>query len=45
VKDALTDPEDVLIIEGVPMYDAQYQAIAVFATNTTTKALQRAQRG
>ncbi|MFP4441289.1 MAG: phosphorylated adapter RNA export RNA-binding domain-containing protein [Chloroflexaceae bacterium] len=45
VKDALADPEDLLIVEGVPMYDAQYQAIAVFATNTTTKTLQRAQRG
>lgn len=44
VKEALANPEDILIIEGVPMYDAQYQAVAVFATNTTTQLLQRAQR-
>lgn len=44
VKDALTDPDDALIVEGVPIYDAHYQAIAVFATKTTTKTLQNAQR-
>lgn len=45
VAEALaSDPEDVLIVEGTQIYDAQYGAIAVFATNTTTRALQRAMR-
>ncbi len=44
VQAALADPTDALIVEGVPVYDAQYTAIAVFATQTTTKALQRAKR-
>ncbi len=44
VKDAVTNPDDILIVEGVPIYDAQYGAITVFATNTTTKALQQAKK-
>lgn len=36
--------DDILIIEGVQLYDAEYQAITVFATNTTTKAIQQAAR-
>jgi len=44
VKDALDDPEDVLIVEGFPKTDAQVTAIAVFATNVTTKKLQMVRR-
>ncbi len=44
VKEAVTDPDDTLIVEGVPIYDAPHGAIAVFATSATTKALQRAKR-
>lgn len=44
VKESLSNPDDVLIVEGTQMYDAEYSAIAVFATNTTTKLLQQAQR-
>jgi len=42
VADALKDPEDVLIVEGYPAHDAA--GISVYATNTTTKQLQQAQR-
>jgi hypothetical protein len=42
VADALKDPEDVLIVEGYPAHDAA--GIGVYATNTTTKQLQQAQR-
>jgi molybdopterin-guanine dinucleotide biosynthesis protein len=42
VADALQDPEDVLIVEGFPM--ATSQGISVYATNTSTKKLQQAQR-
>ncbi len=44
VEDAIADPEDVLIIEGFPQLDIATSSIAVFATNTTTKKLQAAQR-
>jgi hypothetical protein len=44
VKDALHHPDDVAIIEGTPMWDAEYQALAVFATNVTTKLTQQARR-
>jgi len=44
VAAALKNPDDVLIVEGTQIYDAEYSAIAVFATNTTTKALQQAKR-
>jgi hypothetical protein len=44
VEDAIADPEDVLIIEGFPQLDMATSSIAVFATNTTTKKLQAAQR-
>lgn len=44
VKDAIADPEDVLIIEGFPKTDPEVRAIAVFTTNVTTKKLQAAQR-
>lgn len=42
--EAIRDPEDVLIIEGFPKLDPEAKAIAVFATNVTTKKLQQAQR-
>lgn len=38
------NPDDVLIVEGAQVYDAEYAAITVFATNTTTRALQQAKR-
>jgi hypothetical protein len=44
VAEAIKDPEDVLIIEGFPQLDPETSSIAVFATNTTTKKLQMAQR-
>ena len=44
VKDAIADPEDVLIVEGFPKTDAQVTAIAVFATSVTTKKLQMVRR-
>jgi hypothetical protein len=42
VKDAIADPEDALIIDGFPKTDPEVSAIAVFATNVTTKKLQMA---
>jgi hypothetical protein len=44
VKDALRNPEDAAIIEGTPMWDAEYQALAVFAQSVTTKLTQQAKR-
>lgn len=44
VKESIQDPEDVLIVEGFPKLDPEVKAIAVFATNVTTKKLQAAQR-
>ncbi len=44
VKDALQDPDDALIIEGYPAFDSRLKAVAVFATNTTTKLLEAAKR-
>jgi hypothetical protein len=44
VAEAMKDPEDILIVEGFPQLDAQTGSIAVFATNTTTRKLQQAQR-
>lgn len=44
VADALQQPEDVLIVEGVAVYDPELRGLAVFATNTTTKLLQSARR-
>jgi len=44
VKDALRNPEDVAIIEGVPSWDQEYEALAVFATSITTKLTQQAKR-
>jgi molybdopterin-guanine dinucleotide biosynthesis protein len=44
VAEAIQDPEDVLIVEGYPQLDLETRSIAVFATNTTTKKLQMAQK-
>lgn len=44
VKDAIKNPDDMLIVDGIPFYDRDYGAIAVFATSATTKQLARAQR-
>ncbi len=44
VKDALRTREDVAIIEGTPMWDAEYEALAVFATSITRKLTQQAKR-
>ncbi len=44
VAESIADPEDVLIVEGFPKTDPEVKAIAVFATNVTTKKLQSAQR-
>jgi hypothetical protein len=44
VKEAIQNPDDALIVEGTQFYDKEYEAIAVFATNTTTKQLQQAKR-
>ena len=44
VAEAMKDPEDTLIVEGFPQFDAQTGSIAVFATTATTKKLQQAQR-
>lgn len=44
VKEALANPDDVAIIEGTQIWAADDSAIAVFATNCTTKVLQQALR-
>ena len=44
VAEALGNSEDVLIVEGTPVYDPELEGIAVYVTNATTKLLQQAQR-
>jgi hypothetical protein len=44
VEEAIKDPEDILIVEGFPKTDPEVSAIAVFATNVTTKKLQMAKK-
>lgn len=44
VREAVKNPEDTVIIEGTQFWDNDYESIAVFATNITTKFLQQAQR-
>ncbi|MDQ3704966.1 MAG: phosphorylated adapter RNA export RNA-binding domain-containing protein [Chloroflexota bacterium] len=44
VAAALSNAEDVLIVEGFPAADPARPGITVFATNVTTKQLQHAQR-
>jgi PHAX RNA-binding domain len=40
----IADPDDLLIVEGFPTTDPHASAIAVFATNITTRNLQHAQK-
>ncbi len=44
VAEAIQDPGDKLIVEGYPAFEKRLGAVAVFATNVTTKTLQAAQR-
>ncbi|HYU75074.1 MAG TPA: phosphorylated adapter RNA export RNA-binding domain-containing protein [Ktedonobacteraceae bacterium] len=44
VAEAITDPDDMLILEGFPLLDSETNSIAVFVSNATTKNLQRAQK-
>ncbi|NTU84978.1 MAG: cold shock domain-containing protein [Chloroflexales bacterium] len=44
VAEALQNEEDVLIVEGTPVADAETGTISVFATKTTTKLLQQGNR-
>ncbi len=44
VADALSNPDDRLIIEGYPTYTPQHAGITVYATSVTTKQLQAAKR-
>ncbi len=44
VTDALTNPDDQLIVEGYPVYDPRFTGITVYATKVTTKVLQQAKQ-
>ncbi len=44
VAEALQDPEDVLVVEGVPTAAAQPPGIVVYVTMATTKKLEAARR-
>jgi hypothetical protein len=44
VADAIKNPADILIVEGYPTFDQRLKALTVFATNITTKLLQRSKR-
>jgi hypothetical protein len=44
VAQALAQPDDLLVVEGVPVYDAERGELAVFASSVTTRAMQRAGR-
>ncbi len=44
VKDAIKNPQDVLIVEGYPIFDSRLKAMAVFSLNVTTKFIQQAVR-
>ncbi len=44
VAEAIQDPDDKLIVEGYPAFEKRLGAVAVFATNVTTKTLPAAQR-
>jgi len=44
VAAALEDPDDSLIVEGVPVYDAQLPGLALLAQRVTTKGLQAVKR-
>jgi len=40
----LADPDDALIVKGVPVYDERLPGLALLAQSVTTKTLQTAQR-
>jgi hypothetical protein len=44
VASSIKNPTDSLIVEGYPVFDQRLKAMAVFATNITTKLLQRGRR-
>lgn len=44
VEAALKDPDDSLIVEGMPAYDAQLPGLALLAQRVMTKGLQAAKR-
>ena len=44
VADSITNPEDVLIVEGIPTQHPQFPGITVYATAVTTKLQQQAKR-
>jgi hypothetical protein len=44
VAKTIKNPEDLLIVEGLPVLDKRLGTIAVFAQNVTTKLLQAAKR-
>jgi len=44
VAQPLGNPDDILIVEGTPVYHPTLEGIAVYVTNATTKQLQQAQR-
>ncbi len=44
VANAIRNPEDVLIVEGLPVLDKRLGTVAVFAQSVTTKLLQAAKR-
>ena len=44
VADAIKNPADILIVEGYPIFDQRLKALTVFASNITTKLLQRSKR-
>lgn len=44
VKEAVKNPDDTVIIEGTQFWDSDYESIAVFVTNITTKLTQQAVR-
>ena len=44
IAGTLTDPQDLLIIEGYPQINQETGAVAVFATCVTSKPLQAAKR-
>src|SRR5690606_664499 len=44
IADALSDPDDVLIVEGVCAYDPEQQGMVVFATSALSKMQEVAKR-
>jgi hypothetical protein len=44
VKDALANPDDMLVVEGILAYDNKLQQIVVYTINATTKLTEQAKR-